>query len=820
MKVNSLIVLPPGSYCNNAKSACGLVRGATRPSEPSVFIAHPFDPGTAEWVTLLQTELSKYGIKAQLPVSSPGTGILFCKICQQIRESSAIVSELTTLNRNVIFEHGFALGIGCRGVIVRNKNRAVHSILDVLSDIERKDYDNVEEAAEHIAQLASQGDLDILAGTSGEAKILGEWDLSTYPLKPKQVCLLKAGQANTDSIRRLERVLRQSAFEHVVVDPQEYTSHQLFDYARLIKESFAVVGHFVTDQNPNHTTLNALTALLLGLAVGLGKRVAVFQEQPMSHQMVDLGGVLHRYANLEQLQSNLQDHLKVWLPQADAEELAAANVKPKITVPRHVLDIGNPAAEADSLVTKAFLYTQYAEWAQNGQKFLIVGAKGAGKSAIYKFMEEEVEFTSKTKPIFLEFTAFEVRRLMEAADDTAGSIHPDLLFRAFWRSNLLVEVAAAFRSTAGAGYNTSKEFIDLCSWLDDLQLDDTQDYFDRFLKVAGLGGMSLSELTKEQFVALRFNRAEQWLRELLKGWQFVVFADKLDESWETGNERQREYLRAFVHECFLLSNSLSNMVKPVLFLRKDILAELRVGEAEADKWNIGTIEWTKPELVKMLEERVKVSENLIGKDFSWNEFLPQAFRGQRSIDYLLDRTYLTPRDAIVLLQWIINYAQSEGGLPASEAVVRRALKTFSENRLVNLDQEVHVEGGVAILVRALLPVFAKGFEVSERVTLDALVASGSGEIAMTQLYDAGVLCYVDGEQRLMSSRTHSFAMARNLAKDVVTVSEIVTAWLLVFKRKNGVESRSPAVSLHPALHGLLDKMSEPVVFRADVHVAT
>jgi hypothetical protein len=790
--------------------------------DPTVFIAHPFDPGTTEWVTLLKQELENYGLKARLPISSAITGVLFCKICHQIRESSAIISELTTLNRNVIFEHGFALGIGCRGVIVRNRTRAVHSILDVLSDIERKDYENVDEVAEYVADLATNSHLDIVPSDNGDPKLLGEWDLSPFPTKPKQICLLKAGQTNSDPIKRLERILRGSAFKHVVIDPQEHTSHQLFDYARTLKESYGVIGHFVTDQNPNHTELNALTALLLGLAVGLGKRVAVFQQTPISHQMVDLGGVLHKYQLLSELQTSLEDHLRVWLPDAESAERESTFVaKTRVTLTRQVLDIGNPAAEADALVTRAFQVTQYAEWAQHGQKFLIVGAKGAGKSAIFKFMDEEVAFGSKRQPIFLEFTAFEVTRLMAAADETAGKIHPDLLFRAFWRSNLLVEIAMAFRATAGPGYQTSKEFQELCKWLDGLGADETQDFYDRFLRVAEIDGERLASLTKDQFVALRFNRCEQLLRELLKGWQFIIFVDKLDEAWALGNQRQRDYLRAFVHECFLLSNSLSNMVKPVLFLREDILSELRVGEAEADKWNIGTIEWTRSELVKLLEDRVRLSELLEKRDFSWDILLPQTIMGQRSIDYLLDRTYFTPRDAILLLQWVINYAQSDGGLLASEAVIRRALKTFSQNRVVNIDSEHHLGNkGTVAIVRVLEPLFAAGWSASEEKMTEKLREAEICDVSLDELYEAGLLCYVDKNNCLMTGRTHSVAMARNLAAETSIENWVEKRSLAIFKKRIKLSHTSPTMYLHPALHGLLDRMSDPIRYRTDAEVAS
>ena len=817
MPSKSLILLPPECYCNNAGQACDSVRPANRPTDLQVFIAHQFDPATAEWASLLKDELTGYGIRVTLPISSKTSGVLFCKLCQQIRQCTAIVSELTALNRNVIFEHGFALGIGCRGVIARKKNRASHSILDALKDIERIEYDNVEDVGAHVAELAASSELEIQPAANGEAKILGEWDLSAYETRLKQVCFLKAGQPNTDSIKRIDKVLRRSAFRSISIDPSEYTTHQLFEYARQIRESFAVVGHFVSDKDSNHEELNALTALLLGLAVGLGKRIAVFQELPIKHQMIDLGGVLHGYERVEDLQTTLEDFLERWAADSDAEHRKLLAPAKKLVIPRFVLDIGNPAAESDDLLTKAFVYTQYTQWAREGQKFLMVGAKGAGKSAIYKYLQEEIEPAAKQSSIFLEFTTFEVRRLMEVAKESIA-VHPDLLFRAFWRSNLLVELALEFISAAGPGYKSSKEYLELSRWIDALDIGETTDYYDRFLKVAGISDEDLGSMPRERFVALRFNVAEKWLRELLRGWIFFVYADHLDESWEAGNDLHKAYLTAFVHECFLLSNSIGRSVRPVLFIRDDILAHLRKGEQEADKWNVGKIEWTKPELVQMLEARIKAGFNAPeDSDFSWDTVLPQAFMEQRTIDYLLDRTFLRPRDAIVLMQWIINYAQSEGGLVASEPTIRKALRTFADSRLANLEKEVDIRiSDVGQAVRTILPCFSVEWTVPEEEVKDALHAANWPNFTLEDLYTAGALCYVDGEERLMSNRNHTFEVARDLAKAMATEETRTIRFLGIVPVTKKSESHSPAITLHPAFHALVDRLSPPVKFRSEV----
>jgi len=65
-----------------------------------------------------------------LPV--PGQ-VIFCEICKSFRNSAAVVCDVTTLNFNVLFELGFAIGLGLPVLPIR----------DGSYDISRLDFDSL-----------------------------------------------------------------------------------------------------------------------------------------------------------------------------------------------------------------------------------------------------------------------------------------------------------------------------------------------------------------------------------------------------------------------------------------------------------------------------------------------------------------------------------------------------------------------------------------------------------------------------------------------------------------------------------------------------
>jgi hypothetical protein len=59
----------------------------------------------------------------------PRGQVLFCKICRSLRQSSVLIADVTTLNFNLMFEIGFAIGLGMPVMLIRDTSLAAEQRL-------------------------------------------------------------------------------------------------------------------------------------------------------------------------------------------------------------------------------------------------------------------------------------------------------------------------------------------------------------------------------------------------------------------------------------------------------------------------------------------------------------------------------------------------------------------------------------------------------------------------------------------------------------------------------------------------------------------
>lgn len=580
-----------------------------------------------------------------------------------------------------------------------------------------------------------------------------------------------------------------------------------------------MVGHFVSDKSVNHETENALTALLLGIAVGLGKRVFVLQELPMAKPMIDLGGVLKTYTTRNELESALASRLAEWQKHAEAAQVNETKQAQIAISQRGALELGQAAAEYDELLLRAYYEAGYTTWATSGKKFLIVGTKGSGKSAIYRYAENLVQPGKRVHRLFYEFTDVEVQQLFDLADSWKDAVAADLLFRTFWRFNMVVDLVDAAFPADDPTLQYDDDVRTVTEWRSRLGIEESSDFYSRFVRYLKAG--PTSPVTSAELVNARFGAAENMLRSALHGHEAFIYADRLDEGWDHGTHYSRKLLRAFVHECFLFKHAMSESIKPVLFLRSDIIDQLKQGLQEADKWDVGYLRWTRSQLRALLERRIVASQEQSDQEVDWSAILPFDTRGQDSVSYLLDRTFLRPRDAIQLMQTVVEQAQADGGLPARADSTLRGLSLFAKNRLLNLSLELSAtHPGLSVVVDDLLEIFPQATKTRVSFVEAKCRSIAAGRFIswlegdpMRALYDAGILVFEDSEHKLVWCEDISYERAIQLCLVNKFEDKVDRKGLLRILGPKTVKSNEALVQLHPALHGLLEVLSDPVRFR-------
>jgi hypothetical protein len=187
------------------------------------------------------------------------------------------------------------------------------------------------------------------------------------------------------------------------------------------------------------------------------------------------------------------------------------------------------------------------------------------------------------------------------------------------------------------------------------------------------------------------------LNEVIEDQQkkYYVIIDKLDDRWVEDSLRYR-LIKSLIETVQELNRC--NNIKPLVVLRQDLLGHVfditKDTGFQEEKFSslFLPIHWTRSELKKLLDERVNYSfQSRYRKkhDVVCEDVMVKKIGKFASIDYILDRTLLRPRDAISFFNLCIS-AASETAL-ITEDMVLDAERTHSRQRLEALYFEWYIE---------------------------------------------------------------------------------------------------------------------------------
>ena len=359
----------PPSFCQYADGPCDQSFDGTQ--EVRTLFLHPSEPEII--ASTIQAASAK--LHQSAPVGSitwrdlHTTGqIIFCEICKASRFAECIVADVTTLNFNLMFEIGFALGLGMPVIPVRDttivRDRADFDRLALLDVIGYVDFQNAEEL---VNKLQSR-----LPGRS-------------VPLPPaalahdRPLFVMKAA-INTEGQVRLMSVLNKSPLRFRTYDPIETPRLSLQEARRDVLCSFGVIAHLLSPDRDGARVHNARCAFVAGIAVAAGKSVLLLQEGTV-RQPIDYRQIVHSYETADQIPQRVEPLIRHLLEQL--QEVSRANIQ----VPERLLerlDLGDVAAENEIRQLRSyFVRTGQFYDAKRGHARLVIGRKGSGKTAIF-----------------------------------------------------------------------------------------------------------------------------------------------------------------------------------------------------------------------------------------------------------------------------------------------------------------------------------------------------------------------------------------------------------------------------------------------------
>lgn len=428
MGVTNDLLIPP-AYCHYADGPCDQNLGEGS-SQEALFL-YPSTPGSiAATIEAAIEESSKYrssddGWKSwkSLPVAGH---IIFCEICKAMRHSSVIVADVTTLNFNLLYEIGFALGLGLTVIPIRDtgyiKDKKAFEQLGILDTLGYVDFTNGAELAERVAARLPATPLP---------------RVSPDILLESPMYVLKA-PTNTEGDVRLLSAIKKSALRFRSFDPGETPRLSLLEARRQVARSVTVVAHLVSPHREGSAVHNGRCALIGGLATAQKKAVLLLQEEEIQ-QPIDYRDIVKSYTNPNEIVALIEpiirrtvENIQLTLGQSDVEQEAS---------PVQLLDLGDRAAENEiSGLQRYFVPTGQSQQAAHGHARLVVGRKGAGKTAIFYEVRQPLMRTHSRLVLDLKPEGPHFVKLREFIDQMTPGLQQHTMM-AFWTYILLAELA-------------------------------------------------------------------------------------------------------------------------------------------------------------------------------------------------------------------------------------------------------------------------------------------------------------------------------------------------------------------------------------------
>ena len=311
------------------------------------------------------------------------------------------------------------------------------------------------------------------------------------------------------------------------------------------------------------------------------------------------------------------------------------------------VDFGRVDAEREDNLGDYFVETGALDKLVRGRKYLVLGRKGSGKTALFKLATPEKLGHEVIALDYIDYP-WEAHKLVQEAGMGAESAYV-----ASWRFSFLAAVCRHWMDAAPSDLRKTATALMRRIYRDEEPgvLEVLIDKVKRVRKIEGpnipgyvsTGAIELDE--KKEEGPILANTLGQWclvLEELIvKNYDkapFTLKIDRLDDGWDA-SEQSKLLLIGVMKAARDLNIKLVRSGKPpavIVFLRSDIYNELRWNDKNKMTDDIELLEWTDAKLIEVAEARIARSLGIKRRSGAWwtvfsNRNLSTSLRHQHAL---------------------------------------------------------------------------------------------------------------------------------------------------------------------------------------------
>jgi energy-coupling factor transporter ATP-binding protein EcfA2 len=366
------------------------------------------------------------------------------------------------------------------------------------------------------------------------------------------------------------------------------------------------------------------------------------------------------------------------------------------------LFFGVPAAERDDDLIACFVTSETYNKLAKGQKTIILGNRGSGKSALFRKLADD-EKVKGNIIVQLAPEEYSYELLSQSMrKEKEGSWVKQGAYAAAWKYLILVTVMKAITRT-GKRFKHGQEariynyLRDHHYGVDSSPIGMLVSYLKRMegVKIGGYeAGIKVRELKKlyslEEITPFIVD-----IENICAKKKVFVLVDELDRGWDA-SEDAVAFVAGLFQAAVSLNSQLAN-IRVLLSLRKELYDNIPALYDDAQKVRdiIETVEWDEPRILELIARRISNKFKEM-KDFSfedvWNCVFKETleYRQTKSFNYMVDRTLYRPREIIQFCNDIAEKVRSQlfkEALPFDYKQVAEAEYNYSEGRLKDICSE-------------------------------------------------------------------------------------------------------------------------------------
>jgi hypothetical protein len=716
------------------------------------FVAYPSSPADrAESIEMAITNIQAGRVVdicgwTSLAVSGR---VMISAICDEIKSREIFIADLTGLNPNVLFELGYAIA----------HKRRIWLLLNPDIEHARRDWDKFQLLL-NVGYAPYNNSRDIERRfyldkpyESPNQNLYDELLRAAGPPSKKDALLYLRCDLNTEASMRLARRVSSGPIRSVIDDPQEVRLQPFPWYVQQVTSAFAVVCHFLSNGHQNWQLHNAKHALVAGLAHGLARPLLMLAHEPYKSPL-DYHDLLRTHRTAAEAESIFASWSLPHVQQYERRitQVTAYRAEQRAQAGLRDITVGEPVAEFESdSLPDYFVPTAIYTETLNSRYSIVVGRKGAGKTATLYALTEALQADPRNHVSVIKPVGYELEGLMDILRHELSRADEGYLIESFWKFLLYTELTkSVYDELLGKPdyYVRTPDETALCEFVEQYQSLISPDFSNRLdtavarlreLHSASTEGrrLKISELLHNEMLS----RLRVLLGEVLKKKARVsVLIDNLDKAWNTHDEL------ALLSELLFGLLSVSRRVADefernasgraqvnlsfALFLRSDIYTAMLQFAREPDKLPMRSIIWADPDLLKrVIEERLmKSSTDIKLPQEVWERYFVGTVGGIPTWEYIGRRILPRPRDLIYLIKSALQFAVNRGRTRVAEKDLIDGEKQYSRFALDSLIVEARVRIGN---VEDLLLHFVQSPEIiTERDILQKLAEAGITDVAL------------------------------------------------------------------------------------------